>query len=106
MNSPQRESTSKNFAGLARLVFQGGALMIWTLAAWSLTASLSITGSFAAGSGMMSNWIFLTLFGTALWFLGKLVERELLEHPVRMPRFAWARRSHSVPPDDSPAAAA
>jgi hypothetical protein len=55
---------------------------------------------------MMSNWIFLTLFGTALWFLGKLVERELLEHPVRMPRFAWARRSHSVPPDDSPAAAA
>lgn len=106
MTTPDRESQANAVAGLARLVFQGGALMTWTLSAWSLTASLSITGSFAAGAGMFSNWIVLALFGAGLWFLGKLVERELAEHPLRMPRLAWVRRSHSIPPDDSSAAAA
>lgn len=106
MNSPQRESQNNAFAGLARLVLQGGALMTWILSAWSLTASLNITGSFAAAPGMFSNWIVLALFGTGLWFLGGLAERELTEHPVRIPRLAWARRSHPIPPDDSSAAAA
>jgi len=88
------------------MVFQGSALMSWTLSAWSLTSSLSLTGAFAAGAGMFSNWIVLALLGTGLWFLGKLVERELMEHPLRVPKFAWVRRSQTIPPDDRSAAAA
>jgi hypothetical protein len=108
MNSPQREPQENPVAGLAALLFQGGAVMTWTLSAWSLTSSLSITGSFAAGAGMFSNWIALALCGVGLWYTGKLVERELTEHCIRisMPKLPSIRRSHSIPPDDSSAATA
>jgi hypothetical protein len=106
MKNPALDTRSNPVAGFASLVFQGGAVVCWTLALWSLTSSLNITVSFAAEAGMWSNWIALGLFGAGLWFFARLVERELVEHPVRVPKFAVARRSQTVPPDDRSAAAA
>lgn len=106
MKPPEVDQRPNSVASLALLLFQGSAVMFWTLSAWSLTSSLSITGTFAAGGGMFSNWIVLVLLGTAIWYFGRHVERELTEHPVRMPKFAWARRNHPIPPDDRSAAAA
>jgi hypothetical protein len=93
-------------AGLASMVFNGGAFVCWTFGVWSLTASLNITQSFFLTGDLFSNWIVWFVFGLGLRYLGKLVERELIEHPLRMPKLAWARRSQTVPPDDRTAAAA
>jgi hypothetical protein len=114
MNNTQQPIRPEDVAGLTSLLFSGAALFSWTLAAWSLTAALNITQSFAVSSGIFSNWMVWVALGIGFRLLGKHLEKELAEREWRVPVIPdWRvpvlavipRRNRTVPPPDRAAAA-
>lgn len=106
MKVPQAPIDSQDVAGLTSLMFQGGSFVCWTLGAWSLTAALHITQSFAVEGGLFSNWIAWIALGFGLRLAGKFLSKELATYQWQMPQLARARRSRTTPSDDRSAAAA
>ncbi len=106
MNKADRQLRSQDVVGLAALLFGGAAFLSWTLSAWSLTAALNITRSFAVRSGFFSNWMIWAAMGFGIRALGKRVERELTEREAPAPVLIPAQRTPTVPPDDTSAATA